>query len=853
MDQIGRYHVLRRLGQGGMGEVFLAEDPKLERRVALKLLHRDPARAGLHEEAKALAALRHPGIVTIFEIGDHDGQDFIAMEYLPGKTLRQHLTDGTLARTERIAIVAKVVAAVAAAHRAGILHRDLKPENVVVGDDWEVKVVDFGIARRLDTRRPSRAITARELADTIEAAADAHDTVVTAATGSIFGTPAYMAPEVLHGEPSTPASDVYSLGVVVHECLAGKRPYSATTLVELIAQLVEGPPPRLSDPLGPLVERMLARDPAARPSLDEVRRGLLGSLERPARRARWPYAVGALALAAAAGIAFVLWQRPASPAVAAAPDVAASIAVAPIEISIAGYGNEPAHAERSADVLARLLAEVDGARLTGIALPPGEPHTGAESVGAAYVVSGTIGERDRQLVGTFAVEQLAPRRTLATVTVTQPELAHVLDDAAQAIAQTLAPSARLDRTPDRVRAQAFYQLGKPLVGAGNFRGARPYLEQAVAADPSFGEAWYSLALVLAWMDAPEPRIVDAAARAETLAPPGPRRVLMHGVSLFLAGKFRDARLALEPLERDHAAVDRRELEYFLGEANWHDGRYAQGYAYFRRVLELDHDFRPASIHAGQYAIVHGEIESARYLVGLAGTDPPDSIALADGKYADVARRGAAPYRGLAKLVLGEPLSDADIDQTYGNAYDRAVYQLAAALERGDVADAKARFAAIWHDQTAVAPSASTLAALEGLAEVVITGDLADESRQLVQFVREHANLQPRRGGQRFALLAAGMLGDRALLVSDHLTERLQRLADAMTAEVDGDRERAVTILQELVADPSMTWDYPERAALLRNQRALHRTADAAATCAEAMHPKVVRVALLPLRRLCKPR
>src|SRR6185312_15832103 len=200
--------------------------------------------------------------------------------------------------------------------------------------------------------------------------------------------PAYMAPEVMLGERSTAASDIYSLGVMVFECLAYRRPYDATALVEMIASTIDGAPPALADPLGPLVARMLARDPAQRPSLDDIVRELTGS--QPARRRRWPIAaVSALVAAGLAVAGWAAWRAIAddhAPAAAASPAApaaltTASIAIAPLTIELPSYGREPADAAAIADTLARLLGQVDDARLTGLATAaaPGEARGAARA------------------------------------------------------------------------------------------------------------------------------------------------------------------------------------------------------------------------------------------------------------------------------------------------------------------------------------------------------------------------------------------------------------------------------------------------------------------------------------------
>ncbi|HEY1549984.1 MAG TPA: serine/threonine-protein kinase, partial [Kofleriaceae bacterium] len=450
MDTIGRYQVVRLLGSGGMGQVFLARDPTLERDVALKLLRRDATQSTLRDEAKSLAALNHPGIVTVYEIGEHDGQDFITMEYLAGRSLRQLLQDG-IDRRQILAIGAKVASAVAAAHRAGILHRDIKPENIVVGAAGEVKVVDFGIARRLEhaATRPMRAITASEVVEILRKTLppdNGTDTIVSAGTQTMFGTPAYMAPEVLLGDGSTEASDIYSLGIVLYECLGGRRPYEGRLLVEVMAQMIDGPPPPLDDKLGDFVQQLLRREPSARPSLDEiahrlVRPDTLPAVVVPRKRRRWPLiasAVAAIAIAAAV----VAWQVPRrEPAHVVRPPVVAaavtSITVAPLAIHVPSYGSEPPSGDVVANELANLLAQVEGVRLKGVAITD-------RDLGARYALSGKLDEVGSQLHGAFELADARTGAHVASIAVDKPspQIAQLLDDVATDVGRAIAPDAR---------------------------------------------------------------------------------------------------------------------------------------------------------------------------------------------------------------------------------------------------------------------------------------------------------------------------------------------------------------------------------------------------------------------------
>ena len=258
-DRVGRYVIEASIGRGGMGCVFRARDAVLRRDVAIKVLA-SPASAspdGLLAEARAAAALSHPNIVTVFELGVHEDHSFLAMELLRGESLRQVIGRPVRVPARRaLRIAIDVLAGLVAAHDAGLVHRDLKPENLFLTDDGPVKIIDFGLAVRTTGR----------------------------AAGGVQrmgGTPGYLAPEiVLDGAPATAASDLYSLGVVLHELLHGQRP----AVDRASGPVGGGPTPSGSTPNGldaaraldALIARCVARNPEGRPSA----RDALTELER---------------------------------------------------------------------------------------------------------------------------------------------------------------------------------------------------------------------------------------------------------------------------------------------------------------------------------------------------------------------------------------------------------------------------------------------------------------------------------------------------------------------------------------------------------------------------------------------
>ncbi|MGE0126757.1 MAG: protein kinase [Blastocatellales bacterium] len=235
LDEIAHYRVINKLGEGGMGEVYLAEDTRLDRRVALKLLPekftRDEDRVRRFvQEAKAASALNHPNIITIYEIGQTDNKHYIATEFIEGETLRDKLSRGPLSANETLDVAIQVASALAAAHKAGVIHRDIKPENVMAREDGIVKVLDFGLAKL--TERRSGAVSSE--APTIAR--------VNTDPGMVMGTIGYMAPEQARGREVDVRTDVFSLGVILYEMLTGRAPFAGETPSDVIAALLEREP-----------------------------------------------------------------------------------------------------------------------------------------------------------------------------------------------------------------------------------------------------------------------------------------------------------------------------------------------------------------------------------------------------------------------------------------------------------------------------------------------------------------------------------------------------------------------------------------------------------------------------------
>jgi eukaryotic-like serine/threonine-protein kinase len=235
--QIGNYEIVRQLGAGGMGEVYLADDTRLNRKIALKVLPPhftiNPDRARRFEqEARAASALNHPNILTIFEIGQSDHAHFIAAEFVDGKTLRQLMNEKPFTLGEALSVVIQVAGALTAAHAAGIVHRDIKPENIMVRADGYAKILDFGLAKLTES-----SITNAELET---------PTLVQSSPGLVLGTVQYMSPEQARARGVTVRTDIWSLGIVLYELLAGRVPFSGETPSHVMVSLMEDDLPPLA-------------------------------------------------------------------------------------------------------------------------------------------------------------------------------------------------------------------------------------------------------------------------------------------------------------------------------------------------------------------------------------------------------------------------------------------------------------------------------------------------------------------------------------------------------------------------------------------------------------------------------
>jgi serine/threonine protein kinase len=381
-DTVEHFLIVSLIGEGGMGQVYLARDSRLERSVALKIVHPDAAPSGtadaksggaarLIREARAAASLEHPNVVTIYEVGtiagqgEDAGRPYIAMELIKGKPLRALIGDGTFPQAERLRWLVDVARALSAAHALGLVHRDVKPENVMVRDDGVVKVLDFGLAKRATSKASLSSSTEAQVLPSVTGA------------GVAVGTPYYMAPEQMRREPLDGRVDQFAWGVVAYELLSGIPPWGRDLdALELVSKLLTAHPrplaevcPEVPPHVSAVVARAMEKERGGRfPSMTELiaaltseqaprasaispfaatERSKAPSSEAPrrSRRRSRAWLVAAASLASAAGLGFVVARsRPRVPT--AAPGDASSTAVA-----------APVECTRATECVARLRGE----------------------------------------------------------------------------------------------------------------------------------------------------------------------------------------------------------------------------------------------------------------------------------------------------------------------------------------------------------------------------------------------------------------------------------------------------------------------------------------------------------------
>ena len=643
-EVIGQYRILSLLGSGGMGTVYRARDTRLDRDVALKFLPpwlgaRPDAEERLLVEARAAAALQHPNVCSVHEIGETaGGRRFIAMAYYEGETLRERLRRGPLSLEESVATAAQIARGLAAAHARGIIHRDVKPGNVLLGSEGTVRLLDFGLAMTTDSTLTR--------------------------TGSTTGTVAYMSPEQARGDPLDPRTDLWSLGVVLYEMLAGVRPFQAANASALFRAIRDADPepiakrrPGIPDAVVRIVERLLRKDAAARyGSATEVLADLGRALPAAAGASRpWSPTRRRAALLAATAIILValvgamIWsggRGKAAQAVAAAlRGTEPSIAVLPLTNLSADSGDAAVAVGLTEELIAtlartgevRVIASTSTSGFTGPELDAGQV---AESLGVSHLLQGTVQKVGSQLrVQVRLITRDGATRWAQAYDREFQDVFAVEDEIARAVAGEL--GLRFDRDRQLRRHQtrngAAYELylrgSDPVLlrsQSGVWR-AQGYFQQALAADSTYAAAHAGLALVYV-------------RRGRTTSDPG----MPPGELLALAERTARRAVALDDsLPEAHYALA-RVLEAMLA--------FPEAEAEIRRAIALD---PTRSIYRRALSYLHAwagrpedELAEAQRALETDPLNPYAHAAVASGLFGN--RRFDQALAGFTRLAAFQP-------------------------------------------------------------------------------------------------------------------------------------------------------------------------------------------------------
>jgi TolB-like protein/tetratricopeptide (TPR) repeat protein len=675
--RVGPYEVIARIGAGGMGEVWRASDTRLGREVAIKVLPpelaADPERLRRFEqEARAMGALSHPNVVAIFDVGAHEGVPYLVEELLDGESLRVRLVDGPLPVRDAVGCAIQIARGLAAAHARGIVHRDLKPENIIITSDGTAKILDFGIAKLVVSRRPE------ELATT---------TTVTgpAQAGTVLGTIGYMSPEQVRAQPVDQRSDIFSFGCVLYEMLSGRRAFAGETAADTMSAILSRDPPPLAgverEGMVPAsLERMVARCLEKKPeerfaSAHDLALALLAflagsdaGLSAPApgaggpKRRVGPRLLVAAASAGAVLVAAGLWQRSERAPLPAPKPGIRRVAVLPFENL--GDPEDAYFADGMSDEVRGKLASLSGlaviARAScdqykGTGKPPAQI---AAELGAPYLLTARVrwdrsGGTNRIRVTPELVEvtgDAAPTtRWQDSFDAELKDVFRVQSEIASRVARSLEValgSRERERLAERPTAnlaaydaflrgqQAFNSLPAGMVERA--RVASIEFGRAVALDPSFALAWARLsrARTLAWGNGfPSQALAEgareAAARAVELAPDlAETRFAAACYRRWVTGDVGGALAELETgLAENPRDADLLTLSAVVNETR---GDWDQGLADLERAVSLD----PRSAYAvgaiGRAQLYRRRYPEARAALGRAlALDPAEPLAVED--------------------------------------------------------------------------------------------------------------------------------------------------------------------------------------------------------------------------------
>jgi tetratricopeptide (TPR) repeat protein len=678
---VAGYRLVEKIGEGGMGVVWKALDTKLNRHVALKFLPArvtggEERRLRFQREAQAVAALDHHAIAVIYETGEHDGTPYLSMQHVTGRSLRERLRDGPLPVSEWSRIAASIAEGLAHAHAKGIVHRDLKPDNVMVTDDGQVKILDFGLARILESETPAPADDERSRLQTISRE-------LTRA-GTVLGTAAYMSPEQARGNTVDHRSDLFSLGAMLYEMASGEFPFRKDTDVETLAAILNQEPPPLVEraeipgECGRIVHKLLEKDPSRRyqsaadlvADLRNLRRDLdsgrvsISAVSTPRGTARTPRRrlygiVGVVVIALVAAGIFVLRPRESR---APVPASAADSGAVRGPLAVIGFENvtDPADSEHLGRALMGLvttdLAERGGlevvstskvlAAMKTAGVAAGNPFEAAvapavaRTAGAGVMLVGQVTQAGDRLLLTAEIVDVASGNTLGSLR-EQARSSSELFDLAGTIAQRVRD--RLGAVPGADDAEAFglvraltsspaayrrFVEGETFLNQGNWGPAEESFRAALGEDPTFALAYYKRAVACWWLD----RQQDAAGSLKQGLDhvgrlPERWQTLYRAFLDIFEGERDRAYRSLTALVQ--SASDLADAFYLLGEMTFHLSRYEdprRAERLLERALEIDPGLRLVAFHMIDVRLAAGDLPGLRDLsVRLEENDPASPV------------------------------------------------------------------------------------------------------------------------------------------------------------------------------------------------------------------------------------
>ncbi len=570
--RLGSYVITAKIGAGGMGEVYLAEDSGLKRRVAIKVLSAsisgdEASRERLVAEAQAAAALDHPNVCAIYEVGKHDGHPYFAMQYVEGETLADRIARGPLALTDVLSITTQIADALANAHGSGMVHRDIKPQNIMLTPGGQLKVLDFGLAKRAP-------------------GSDGNTMLPLTAPGVVAGTTAYMSPEQLRGETVDPSTDLFSLGCVIQEMVNQRHPFARKSAADTISAILSEDPPNLDGPSPPelarIVRKCLEKDRARRYGAASDLLVDLRNLTRPVyspdtyvgSRRRWPR------FAAVAGVAVAIMVTAGAIWTLTRPEPAGSgvrvLAILPFSTpdeSSAYLG------DGISESIINSLSRLPGIKVLGRATtfryrgPGADPAALRRDLGVDAVVSGTVLQQGRTLVVQAELIDASDNTQLWGQRYNNRELTDVFEVQEQ-IARAIAASLSLEfagreaefskRETGDVEAYRSYQLGRRFAQQRtpeDLATAVDHYRRAIARDDRYALAFAGLT------DA----YINMISRG-VVAPEEGRR---------LAGEAADRAMTLDPaLAESHAAFG--QMRVYLAPFDFESGDRA-----LRRAIDIN--------------------------------------------------------------------------------------------------------------------------------------------------------------------------------------------------------------------------------------------------------------------------